>query len=81
MERSDSESDTRRSENLIKTHLERELGMILSLNETENLQLLMKCFFNEGLVMFDKEMKVFYKTKQLKVKTPERKLQLVWDKI
>ena len=81
MERSDSESDTRRSENLIKTHLERELGMILSLNETENLQLLMKCFFNEGLVMFDKEMKVFYKTKQLNVKTPERKLQLVWDKI
>ena len=41
----------------------------------------MKCFFNEGLVMFDKEMKVFYKTKQLNVKTPERKLQLVWDKI
>ena len=81
MERSDSESDTRRSENLIKTHLERELGMILSLNETENLQLLMKCFFNEGLVMFDKEMKVFYKTKQLNVKTPERKLRLVWDKI
>ena len=30
---------------------------------------------NEGLVIFDKEMKVFYKTKQLKVKTPERKLQ------
>ena len=28
----------------------------------------MKCFFNEGLVMFDKEMKVFYKTKQLNVK-------------
>ena len=35
----------------------------------------------EGLVMFDKEIKVFYKTKQLKVKTQERKLQLVWDKI
>ena len=47
----------------------------------ENLQLLMKCFFNEGLVMFEKEMKVFYKTKQLNVKTPERNLQLVWDKI
>ena len=47
----------------------------------ENLQLLMKCFFNEGLVMFSKEVKVFYKTKQLNVKTPERKLQLVWDKI
>ena len=47
----------------------------------ENLQLLMKCFFNEGLVMFDKEMKDFYKTKQLSVKAPERNLQLVWDKI
>ena len=44
----------------------------------ENLRLLMKCFFNEGLVMFDK---VFYKTKQLNVKTAERNLQLVWDKI
>ena len=49
--------------------------------KTENLQLLIKCFFNEGLVMFDKEMKGFCKTKQLNVKTPERKLQLVWDKI
>ena len=49
--------------------------------KTENLQLLMKCFFNENLVMFDKEMKVFYKTKQLNVRTLERKLQLVWDKI
>ena len=49
--------------------------------KTENLQLLMKCFFNEGLVMFDKEMNVFSKTKQLNVKTPERKLQLVLDKI
>ena len=47
----------------------------------ENLQLLMKCFFNEGLVMFDKQMKVFYKTKQLNLKTQERKLHLVWDKI
>ena len=45
--------------------------------KTENLQLLMKCFFNEGLVMFDKKMKVFYETKHLNVKTPERKLQLV----
>ena len=36
----------------------------------------------EGLVMFDKETEVFFdKTKQLKVKTPERKLQSVWDKI
>ena len=44
---------------------------------------LMKCFLNQGLVMFDKdkEMEVFYQTKQLKVKTAERKLQLVWDKI
>ena len=41
----------------------------------------MKCFFNEGLVMFDQEMKVFYKTKQLRVKTSERKLHLVSDKI
>ena len=49
--------------------------------KTENLQLLMKCFLNDGLVMFDKEMKVFYKMKQLKVKTPEHKLQLVWDNI
>ena len=47
----------------------------------ENLQLLMKYFFNEGLVMFEKEMKVFYKTKQLKVKTLELNLQLVCDKI
>ena len=46
--------------------------------KTENPQL-MKCFFNEGLELLDKEMKVFYQTKQLKVKTPERKLQLVWD--
>ena len=41
----------------------------------ENLQLLTKCFFNESLVMFEKEMKVFYKTKQMNVKTPERNLQ------
>ena len=32
--------------------------------------------------MFYKEMEnFFYKKKQLKVKTPERKLQMVWDKI
>ena len=31
--------------------------------KTENLQLLMKCFFNEGLVMFDKEIKVFLQNK------------------
>ena len=41
----------------------------------------MKSFFNESLVMYDKEINFFYKTKQLKVKTPERKLQLVWEKI
>ena len=45
------------------------------------IELLTKCFFNEGLVMFEKEMKAFYKTKQLNVKAPERNLQLVWDKI
>ena len=26
-------------------------------------------------------MNIFYKTKQMKLKTPERKLQLFWDKI
>ena len=56
--------------------------MTLKLNENRKLtQLLMKCFFNEGLVLFDEEMKVFYRTKQLTVKTQERKLQFVWDKI
>ena len=48
--------------------------------KAENLQILMN-FFNEGLVMFDKEMKVFYKRKQMNVKTQECKLQLVWYKI
>ena len=28
--------------------------------------------FNEGLVMFDKEINFFYKIKQLKIKTTER---------
>ena len=28
--------------------------------KTENLQVLMKCFLNEGLAMFDKEMEVFF---------------------
>ena len=56
-------------------------GRNLHSENTENLQLLMKCFFNEGLVMFYKEMKVFYITKQLKVKTPERTLQFTWNKI
>ena len=41
----------------------------------------MKYFFSEGLVMFEKEVKIFYKTKQLNVKTPECNLQLLWDKI
>ena len=31
--------------------------------KTENIQLLMKCFFNEDLVMFDKEMKDFLSNK------------------
>ena len=50
--------------------------MILSLNENRKPASTNEMFFIEGLVMFDKE-----KTKQLKVKTPERKLQSVWDKI
>ena len=45
--------------------------------KVENIQVLMKCFFKKGLVMFDEGMEVFYKTKQLNVKTPERNLQLV----
>ena len=49
--------------------------------KTGNIQLLLKCLFNEDLVMFDKEINgFFYKTKQLKIKTPEHKLQLVWNK-
>ena len=39
----------------------------------------MKCFFNKGLVIFDKEMKDFLLNETNKVKTSERKLQLVWD--
>ena len=54
--------------------------MILSLNENRKLAIVNKMFLNESLVMFDKEIKVFYKTRQLKVKIPEHKLQLVWDK-
>ena len=51
--------------------------------KTDNLTSINEMFFNEGLVMFDKdkEIEVFYQTKQLKVKTPRRQLQLVWDKI
>ena len=55
--------------------------MILSLNENRKPTITNKKFFNESLVMFDKEMNFFNKTKQLKARTPERKLQLVWDKI
>ena len=51
--------------------------------KTDNLTSINEMFFNEGLVMFDKdkEIEVFYQTKHLKVKTPRRQLQLVWDKI
>ena len=55
--------------------------MVLSLNENRKTTITNEKFFNENLVMFDKEMNFFYKTKQLKVKTPELKLQLVWDKM
>ena len=50
----------------------------LNLNKTENVKLLMKCFFNKGLVIFDKEMKDFLLNETNKVKTSEHKLQLVW---
>ena len=43
----------------METHLEQYLGMILSLNENKKLTIINEIFFNEGLVMFDKEMKVF----------------------
>ena len=38
-------------------------------------------FFNEGLVLLDKEMKVFLSNKTAEGKNTERKLQLVWDKM
>ena len=47
--------------------------MILSLNENRKLTIINEMFFNDGLVTFNKEVKVSYKTKQLNVKTPERK--------
>ena len=47
--------------------------MIFSLNEKRKPTIINEFFFNEGLEMFDKEIKAFYKMKQLKVKTPERK--------
>ena len=48
--------------------------------KTENPQL-MKCFLNEGLVLLDKEMKVFLSNKTAEGKNTKRKLQLVWDKM
>ena len=44
----------------METHLEQYLGMILSLNENKKPTIINEIFFNEGLVMFDKEMKVFF---------------------
>ena len=38
-------------------------------------------FFNEDLVLLDKEMKVFLSNKTAEGKNTERKLQLVWDKM
>ena len=43
----------------METHLEQYLGMILSLNENKKPAIISEIFFNEGLVMFVKEMKVF----------------------
>ena len=50
--------------------------------KTENLKIINEMFLNKGLVMFDKEIQVFFKNDTTKgKKTPERKLQLVWDKM
>ena len=38
-------------------------------------------FFNEDLVLLDKEMKVFLSNKTAEGKNTKRKLQLVWDKM
>ena len=44
----------------METHLGQYLSMILSLNENgKPTTSINKCFFNERLVMFDREMKVF----------------------
>ena len=59
------------------THLGQQLGKILSLDENRKPTITNEKFFNESLLMFDKEIKLFYKTKQMKVKTPEPKFQLV----
>ena len=44
----------------METHLDRQLGMILSLNENRKPTITNEMFFNKGLVMFDKEMKIFF---------------------
>ena len=50
--------------------------------KTENLKIINEMFLNKGLVMFDKEIQVFFKNDTTEgKKTPERKLQLVWDKM
>ena len=54
--------------------------MTLSLNENSK-SAINEMFFNEGLVLLDKEMKVFLSNKTAEGKNTERKLQLVWDKI
>ena len=43
----------------METHLEQQLGMILSLNENIKSIIIKECFFNEGLVMLDTVMKLF----------------------
>ena len=43
----------------METHLDQKFGMILSLNENRKPTIINEMFFNEGLVMFDKEMKDF----------------------
>ena len=54
--------------------------MTLSLNENSK-STINEMFFNEGLVLLDKEMKVFLSNKTAEGKNTERKLQLVWDKM
>ena len=54
--------------------------MTLSLNENSK-SAINEMFFNEGLVLLDKEMKVFLSNKTAEGKNTERKLQLVWDKM
>ena len=46
----------------METHLERWLGMILSLNENRKSTINEK-FFNEGLVLLDKEVQAFLSNK------------------